>query len=745
MTPSRGPDPEEGVCRGEIHTQRTAPPSKSFLHRLVRPRLLTLFSDPSASLLPAVRTRGYRVPHSVPPCYSHLLGAPTEHHTMWLLSTDRAELRYFVRNFDATGGYAILSHTWDGEEQTLQDVRAIGERCRASGTNPREDPALSAKIRECCLLAERHGYHWVWIDSCCIDKTSSSELSEVINSMFRWYKESEVCFAYLADVSGDCVLDAPDSAFRKSRWHTRGWTLQELVAPDVVIFLSWDWRELGNKAALAKLLQDITNVDARALTQEMKPVQWSIAVRMSWASCRKTTRVEDEAYCLMGLFGVSMPTNYGEGKRAFVRLQYEIMQHETDMSLFAFGYCVQQDRGAELCFCPQEEINIPRRYLMADSPRELRYSLDYIPNLGKNAIQQYPPPPDSGLSSPFDGVDGGIELPRVAVTSYGIKLRLPVYEADGITIAVLLCEGIYGHKYGLFLTRDPLGKDPKRPRYFTGCAYTTPATGSGKFVARTVNLGEDLYNLTFNGKPVKAAWRTFYVVPTISDRHSAGVTTPDLIINCNPASRFRVPRWLVARLTSLQFSVLQVRNTETLQVLDIHLTTVARIYISFGSCCVQHERDCDVDGPPQLWARVEVLLDHVRTDTFPHDCSEDHVDSESWAPRSKIVGDTERAVRLALMPSTREPDSAFVVHLELLGDVFKEMLQEPGVPSLFPSVADLERNALRPAPNDPIQVAPAPSCTHAHSKPSSSGDPPSTSSPTPLSVPSESLAVTWVV
>ncbi|KAM5534165.1 hypothetical protein V8D89_012185 [Ganoderma adspersum] len=138
---------------------------------------------------------------------------------MWLLSTDRAELHYFRRNFDAIGGYAILSHTWDGDEQTLQEVQAIGDRCRTS---------------------EKHGYHWVWIDSCCIDKTSSSELSEAINSMFRWYKEAEVCFVYLADVPHDCDLDADDSAFRKSRWHIRGWTLQELIAPDFLIFLSND-------------------------------------------------------------------------------------------------------------------------------------------------------------------------------------------------------------------------------------------------------------------------------------------------------------------------------------------------------------------------------------------------------------------------------------------------------------------------------------------------------------------------
>ncbi|KAM5537272.1 hypothetical protein V8D89_009002 [Ganoderma adspersum] len=114
---------------------------------------------------------------------------------MWLLSTDRAELHYFDRHFDAEGGYAILSHTWDKDrgEQSFQ------------------------QIRQCCILAEKHGYRWVWIDSCCIDKRSSSELSEAINSMYKWYKSSEVCYAYLKDVPSDDDLKVPESAFQKSR------------------------------------------------------------------------------------------------------------------------------------------------------------------------------------------------------------------------------------------------------------------------------------------------------------------------------------------------------------------------------------------------------------------------------------------------------------------------------------------------------------------------------------------------
>ena len=307
---------------------------------------------------------------------------------MWLLSTDRAELHYFPRNFDATGGYAILSHTWNGKEQTLQEVKAMAEQCRRDGTNPRD--FVHPKIRNCCIVAEKHGYRWVWIDSCCIDSTSSSELSEAINSMFRWYKEAEVCFAYLVDVPADCDLDADDSAFRKSRWHTRGWTLQELIAPDFLIFLSKDWHELGNRADLAILLEEITGVPSGILTGEDQPAQFSVCIRMSWASKRKTTRVEDEAYSLMGLFKVRMPTNYGEGEQAFIRLQYEIMQHNPDMSLFAFGSYVPP--GHNSTFYPEQNPSHTWKYLMAESPREFGNGYLYIPNLGTNVKHRYPPP-----------------------------------------------------------------------------------------------------------------------------------------------------------------------------------------------------------------------------------------------------------------------------------------------------------------------------------------------------------------
>ena len=294
---------------------------------------------------------------------------------MWLLSTDRAELHFFPSSDTIDGGYAIISHTWGHNESTFQDLQELTKRCTITYENPRD--LVAPKIRNCCVAAARDGFQWVWIDTCCIDKTSSSDLSEAINSMFRWYSESEVCYAILADVPSDDVLDAPNSAFRRARWHTRGWTLQELIAPIHLIFLSPDqsgqWTRIGNKLALASLLHEITGVPEQVLTRRIQFYDLSIAERMAWASTRTTTRIEDEAYALMGLFKVNMPTIYGEGRQAFRRLQEEIMKQSFDSSLFAWG---DSDNGLpdyvySLPFSgiPANYTNSQLLYLLAPSPR----------------------------------------------------------------------------------------------------------------------------------------------------------------------------------------------------------------------------------------------------------------------------------------------------------------------------------------------------------------------------------------
>ena len=258
---------------------------------------------------------------------------------MWLLSTDRAELHFFPDPEDVEDGYAALSHVWDKTEQSFQDVQRVQERCVKDGTNPRD--FMCEKIRRCCELAESHGYKWAWIDTCCIDKTSSAELSEAINSMFRYYSLARICYGYLRDVTcvptrGRRFSSHERSEFRHSIWFQRGWTLQELIAPRFFLFVSQSWQILGTKADLAGIMGLYIGIPEGVLRLEVSHTNFSIAQRMSWFGERKTTRVEDEAYCLLGLFDIHMPPLYGEGRNAFRRLQEEIMKQSADTTLFAW-------------------------------------------------------------------------------------------------------------------------------------------------------------------------------------------------------------------------------------------------------------------------------------------------------------------------------------------------------------------------------------------------------------------------
>ena len=303
---------------------------------------------------------------------------------MWLLSTDRAELHFFHSvEMAQRAGYVILSHVWTDTEQTFQETRALLVADRSQkGYNPRDHS--SPKVRELCILAERHGYRWIWNDTCCIDKTSSSELSEAINSMFSYYAHSELCYAYLADVPpGDSIPQShhKSSSFARRRWFQRGWTLQELIAPAQVVFLSSDWKVMGTKADHAEVLTTITRIPVAILTFELKVWDVSIARRMSWASTRQTSRLEDEAYALMGIFDVYMPIIYGEGRNAFRRLQEEIMRQSIDTSLFAWGDLLNAygvpDKKNIRPFTAYDEAR-DELYLLSRSPRNFQHCADHM-------------------------------------------------------------------------------------------------------------------------------------------------------------------------------------------------------------------------------------------------------------------------------------------------------------------------------------------------------------------------------
>ncbi|KAF5344876.1 hypothetical protein D9758_011543 [Tetrapyrgos nigripes] len=245
---------------------------------------------------------------------------------MRLLHTRTLQFREFQTD---TPPYAILSHTWEDEEVTYHDILHLSIAKRKSGFR---------KVIKACLHARKYKFDWIWIDSCCINKESSAELSEAINSMYQYYADAQVCYAYLCDVSSTEDPDPRDtgSSFKRCRWFRRGWTLQELLAPSYVVFLDRDWMEVGTKWSLRDAISAITSIPSGVL-ENGDIEKYSIAQRMSWAALRETTRPEDQAYCLMGIFGVSMPPIYGEGgPKAFMRLQQEIIKEFDDRSIFAW-------------------------------------------------------------------------------------------------------------------------------------------------------------------------------------------------------------------------------------------------------------------------------------------------------------------------------------------------------------------------------------------------------------------------
>lgn len=238
---------------------------------------------------------------------------------MRLIDTARLRLREFPDN--AIPRYAILSHTWGALEFSYADFLACQDkRLFAEGS----------KIVRSCQLALSEGWKYIWIDTCCIDKSSSAELTESINSMYKWYKNAGICYVYLADVS---LLNDFSRKFADSRWFTRGWTLQELLAPLTISFQDKDWTEIGSKLSLEDAITRATNIPSKQLHD---PMSASVAAKMSWASQRCTTRIEDMAYCLLGLFDVNMPLIYGEGTKAFARLQETIIRSSYDESIFAW-------------------------------------------------------------------------------------------------------------------------------------------------------------------------------------------------------------------------------------------------------------------------------------------------------------------------------------------------------------------------------------------------------------------------
>lgn len=268
---------------------------------------------------------------------------------MWVVNTETLQLEEV---YDDDGcEYAILSHRWEKDEVLFEDMKELST-CSKNGVQ---------KLESACELARAYHFGHIWIDTCCIDKKSSAELSEAINSMFRWYKDAKRCFVFLNDVSVTTDHPAFERQFRNSAWFTRSWTLQELIAPrERLVFFNAHWTKLGNKFELLQLVSDITRIDAAALT-DGRLSDYSIAERMGWAARRHASRVEDLAYSLMGIFDINMPMLYGEGSKAFRRLQEQVCNDSDDETIFAWSVP------------PDEPESDPKTGLLAPSPSAFEY------------------------------------------------------------------------------------------------------------------------------------------------------------------------------------------------------------------------------------------------------------------------------------------------------------------------------------------------------------------------------------
>ncbi|KAI1791391.1 HET-domain-containing protein, partial [Ganoderma leucocontextum] len=496
---------------------------------------------------------------------------------MWFLRTDRAELVYRPSSEGIV--YAILSHVWGPSEQSFQDVQALQKRYSSPSDNPRSHAC--EKIRNFCIYAEAAGYELAWADTCCIDKTSSAELSEAINSMYTWYANADVCYAFLRDVSDSDDPELPDSAFRRSKWFTRGWTLQELIAPLEVVFLSASWKPLCSKCAWPGLIQQVTGIDIDVLLSLVKLPSIPAARRISWASERETTRVEDEAYSLMGICGVNIPVMYGEGRRAFTRLQEEIMKQSPDHTIFVWGLSHSVSIEELLAHAPWTDY--PRRavhgetdptyqVLFAPSPRAFQGSSQVqrvsvrrhaltaeISVAAMNNLQPEPSVLNRALSPPH-------QVPEFTVTSYGVRARLPIIQIceddTSIAIAVLACQGPEGSIVGLLLHQQDHPDDIPLYRIGVHCMYHDigrpyPLYGSARYVR--IHLGaHSLPGTDDAARPqFVLSWREIFLV---YHAHSFGfanlrgaptsVAARPLLAPC----RLLFPQWMLARLAKLGFT-----------------------------------------------------------------------------------------------------------------------------------------------------------------------------------------------
>lgn len=249
--------------------------------------------------------------------------------------------RTIARPSDAD--YAILSHRWASTEFEKLNFKKLKKFHHRPFESLMEDPKYQIsglKIKGAFTQARDRGLGYIWIDSCCIDRSNQVEVNKSIRSMFAWYRMARVCFSYLSDVewSIDDNLKS-EKAFKESEWFGRAWTLQELLAPSIMHLFACDWQSIGTREALSSSIQEASGIDAKHL-EKFNPHSHkaSIARKLSWLANRRATEEEDKVYCLFGILNVSIDPRYGEGlEEAFLRLQERLIQTPySDESLFAW-------------------------------------------------------------------------------------------------------------------------------------------------------------------------------------------------------------------------------------------------------------------------------------------------------------------------------------------------------------------------------------------------------------------------
>ncbi|KAK5081690.1 maturation of 5S rRNA [Lithohypha guttulata] len=357
---------------------------------------------------------------------------------MWLINTETLSLEYF--QICPVGQYAILSHKWQDEEVTFAEFQHDTKGASRRGF---------WKIEKCCQQARVQGLKYAWVDTCCIDKSSSAELSEAINSMFRWYANASQCYVYMVDVISetessvddftiqpweelfpvlgyDTPVPVVEAQFCQSEWFRRGWTLQELLAPRDLLFFDHYWTYLGRKATLTRLIHKATAIDTNVLLYKSKLLTYSVAQRMSWAANRTTTRPEDIAYSLLGIFDVNMPLLYGEGEKAFLRLQHAILESSDDESLFAWTGVDEGGSG-----------------LLALSPSQFAQS-------GNVLSRPFRDPHRPAYSMTNKGISIQLDFMPYNTYTYLVPLRCGMMISFGNTwlaLAIVLCKTMSGIQY----------------------------------------------------------------------------------------------------------------------------------------------------------------------------------------------------------------------------------------------------------------------------------------------------------